>query len=69
MTNVKLKETITFNENYWNCECERNYIHPKTQKYCNLCNVDVEGQPDSKTDEVKKYLQMLENIELIVVDK
>ena len=38
---------------YWDCECEKNYIHPKAHIHCLLCGARVEDQPDSRVNEVK----------------
>ena len=37
---------------YWDCECEDNYIHPSTQALCETCGVFGDEQPDSRVDEV-----------------
>ena len=38
---------ILLNPNYWDCECESNYIHEKAETY--------EGeQPDSIQEEINK---------------
>ena len=38
---------------FWDCECEFNYIHPKSQRTCTLCNTVSDEQPDSIVEEVK----------------
>jgi len=48
--NLEIKMT----EKYWDCECEENYIHPKTQPKCNICGAVADEQPDSRVDEVLK---------------
>ena len=43
------------NSDYWDCECNSNdwsYIHPKSEAVCSVCGVQVENQPDSRTNEV-----------------
>jgi len=37
---------------YWDCECNKNFIHPKSQKMCYECGAHVEDQPDSRISEV-----------------
>ena len=49
--NEKINDAIT-TEKYWDCECERDFIHPKTQSKCNICGVLAEEQPDSRVNEV-----------------
>ncbi len=46
---------IDTTEEYWDCECEYNYIHPKTQKSCPICGAMADEQPDSIVDEVERY--------------
>lgn len=45
-----------FNKNYWDCECEHDFIHPKTEKDCIKCGAIQEEAPDSITTEVIKYV-------------
>ena len=37
---------------FWDCECETNYIHPKSEEECKVCGAYSEEQPDSRMDEV-----------------
>ena len=44
---------IETNENYWDCECEEDYIHERAKKkYCVKCNSLHFNQPDSRQDEI-----------------
>ena len=47
---------IELNENYWDCECQVDYIHHKAVLVCNICGADRDGQPDSRADEVLNHL-------------
>jgi len=47
------------NQLYWNCGCEKNYIHPKTHAMCPYCGVWAKDQPDSDDEEIKKMLKRL----------
>jgi hypothetical protein len=51
---------IILNLDYWDCDCEKNYIHPKTQQICNICNYSQEESPASRENEVKKYNKLKE---------
>lgn len=44
---------ITLNSGYWDCECIKQYIHPKSEDACLRCQTRQEDQPDSRADEVK----------------
>lgn len=44
--------SIQTTEKYWDCECEKDYIHPKTQDKCTICGALAEEQPDSRVNEV-----------------
>ena len=47
---------IELNENYWDCECEEDYIHEKAKKkYCVKCNTLHFNQPDSRQNEIDDY--------------
>ena len=37
---------------FWDCECERDYIHPKAQTPCLVCGAERDSQPDSRVSEV-----------------
>ena len=37
---------------YWDCECEHNYIRHKSEKSCLLCGAQEEDMPDSRVREV-----------------
>ena len=41
---------------YWDCECENNYIHSKYVKFCRSCLVYAEDMPNSRIEEVREYL-------------
>ena len=57
---VKLGD-ITLNYNYWDCECEDNYIHSNDEDTCNKCNAEKEEQPNSRQCEVEYYLTLKTN--------
>lgn len=40
---------------YWDCECEKDYIHLRLQESCPVCKAESEDQPDSRVPEVIKY--------------
>lgn len=42
---------------FWDCECEKNYIHPKTHAMCPYCGAWAKDQPDSRVEEVEKMLK------------
>jgi len=45
---------IKLSKNFWDCECDENFIHPKNQNTCPECGAVQEDQPDSRVDEVLK---------------
>lgn len=47
---------IVFALGYWDCECDRNYVHPCNHDACPVCGVAAEEQPVSRADEVRAYL-------------
>lgn len=48
--------TIATTTTYWDCKCRKNYIHHKTLNRCSLCDATRLESPDSRVDEVRKYL-------------
>ena len=64
MTAIELEHgqdpaTVT-NPAYWDCECEKDYIRPKSKFECDICNTCVDDQPDSRADEVAAALADVE---------
>ena len=47
---------ITTVVDYWDCECEQDYIHAKldgdVEQFCNRCGSDMDDCPNSRLDEV-----------------
>lgn len=37
---------------FWDCECDTNYIHRKTEKACPRCGVTKEEGPDARVNEI-----------------
>lgn len=54
---IKRKRFVT-NPHFWDCECEDRYIHPKSDKTCSRCGSESCDQPDSRDDEVMRYLKL-----------
>ena len=51
----KLKEIdlAQTNPDYWDCECEANYIHKKADRLaCHRCGATQDEQPDSRVSEI-----------------
>ena len=46
---------IELTDEYWDCECEKNYIHPCLEEFCQICDARQEDQPNSRVSEVLKY--------------
>jgi hypothetical protein len=45
------------NDNFWDCECEEDYIHPKSETSCNICGAEADESPDSISTEVSQKFQ------------
>lgn len=48
---------IILNLDYWDCECENNFIHPISQQRCNVCGSEQEESPSSRENEVQLLLK------------
>lgn len=48
---------LVLTSDYWDCECEDNFIHPKSQKSCSRCGALAEDQPDSRANEVSDWIR------------
>lgn len=40
---------------FWDCECERNYIHACIEDVCPVCKVTQEESPNARVDEVLRH--------------
>jgi hypothetical protein len=49
---------------YWDCECEQGYIHPKTETKCAACGALQEDQPDSIIRDVLRAGLKFKNLEM-----
>ena len=43
---------IVLTSEYWDCECEKNYIHTRSEKKCYTCGAVRSDQPLSRVNEV-----------------
>lgn len=64
--NYTLKDVNQFSttEHFWDCECETNYIHPKSVSVCPHCGAISDERPDSRIDEVFALLMAEPDISL-----
>lgn len=47
------------NDNFWDCECEDDYIHDKRKELtCKVCGVLEENQPDSDEAEILVHFSL-----------
>ncbi len=46
-------------ENFWDCECEENYIHEDCVCKCEICGLTEVEAPDSRLNEVCNFLDKL----------
>jgi hypothetical protein len=53
ITNSVEKQTYATHDDFWDCECERKYIHPVIQTQCLKCGALAEFQPSSRIDEIE----------------
>ena len=47
---TSLSENLS--DEYWDCECEENYIHSVKSEFCRECGSLRENQPNSRSEEV-----------------
>ncbi len=50
---------ITLNLDYWDCECEKRFIHPISQLKCDICGSLQEECPSSRENEVRYFKNIL----------
>ena len=47
---------VSTTNKYWDCECDNDYIHPKSQHRCEKCGANSEESPDAHALEVMREL-------------
>lgn len=52
---IESMDDIELTDEYWDCECEKDFIHLRSQESCPVCKAEQEDQPDSRVLEVLKY--------------
>jgi len=50
---------------FWDCECNREYIHTKQEPKCSRCGAIQEEQPDSRVFEICRETLAPESIEIM----
>lgn len=48
---------LVLTSDFWDCECETNFIHAREEDSCVNCNCYREEQPDSRVNEVFYFRQ------------
>jgi len=48
---------VSLNLEYWDCDCEENYIHSSKIPYCKICNTYEDDSPNSRMDEVEWHIR------------
>ena len=49
---IEILGDIVLTSEYWDCECEKNYIHAHSEKKCCICGAFRSDQPLSRINEV-----------------
>ena len=43
---------ILLTDQYWDCNCREDYIHPRNEEKCQVCHCHRDDQPDARVEEV-----------------
>jgi hypothetical protein len=54
---IEIVGNITLNLEYWDCDCNENYIHSIKEDHCEKCKSKEEDHPNSRENEVKEYFK------------
>lgn len=52
-----MENELILTPDYWDCECESDFIHRKEELFCKVCRKFAEEQPESRVNEVKNFLE------------
>lgn len=64
--NVEVIGEIQLAIDYWDCECEKNYVHKKETESCSICGSFMNEQPDSRLNEVVPLLHAHGNSDFLI---
>lgn len=54
---------VETDDNYWDCECDENYIHKKSVTlFCPVCKMTEDECPDSRPNEIKLFYKNYEEV-------
>ena len=67
---IEIMRDLQLTDEYWDCECQKDYIHFRSRKFCPVCKKMREDQPNSRVSEVLEQGFVLldkeaENIKLL----
>lgn len=48
---------IITSPDFWDCGCQRDYIHPRKERKCKVCGARRDEQPESRLGEVLAYFE------------
>lgn len=48
---------ITLNLDYWDCDCDADYIHPIAMRICDKCEITQEESPSSIEKEIRLHIK------------
>lgn len=64
MTRYETIGSVVIDPNYWDCECDVDYIHHISDvEPCTKCGADPDEQPNSRPDEIAKAFNPFERAE------
>ena len=49
---IEIIGSLKLTDEYWDCECKRDFIHPRSDDFCMVCKAERADQPDSHVTEV-----------------
>lgn len=59
---------VKLTDEYWDCECEKNFIHPRSEDVCTVCEAQRENQPNSHVTEVLAHGFIIKEQEQTTMD-
>lgn len=53
---LEIHGLIVLNQSYWECECNDDYVRPKTKETCNECDAHHEDCADAYEETVQRVI-------------
>lgn len=52
MSRIKIAENVYLDGSFWDCDCDKGFVHRRAELQCVRCSVIQDDAPDSRSNEI-----------------